>query len=1031
MLGSGLLLALVFSVLQTTLSPPTNDLRANAIVLTDFNNWCSADAAYTTEMATPDQSKGSCWNTNVSANVWFRFQATTKDITVQMKTGGTEGSLRHGYLALWDSLGNEITCAQYVSSTSDLTVSHNALTIGDWYYLSVDNHNGAGGAYQGTFSLCINAGLDYDWKEAAAELTDLNNWCSADAAYSTLWATADEAKGSCQNTGPSYNRWFKFQATSKDITVQMKTGGSEGSLRHGYLALWDDLGHEITCAQYVSATSDITISHNALTVGNWYYISVDNHNGSSGGYRGTFTLCVNAGLDYDWLETAEELTDLNNWCSADAAYSTLWATADEAKGSCQNTGPSYNRWFKFQATSKDITVQMKTGGSEGSLRHGYLALWDDLGHEITCAQYVSATSDITISHNALTVGNWYYISVDNHNGSSGGYRGTFTLCVNSGLDYDWLETAEELTDLNNWCSADGAYSTLWATADEAKGSCQNTGPSYNRWFKFQATSKDITVQMKTGGSEGSLRHGYLALWDDLGHEITCAQYVSATSDITISHNALTVGNWYYISVDNHNGSSGGYRGTFTLCVNAALDYDWLEAAAEVTNLNNWCSGDAAYSTLWATPDETKGSCQKTGPSYNRWFKFQATTKDITAQLKTGGSEGSLRYGYLSLWDNKGSEITCAQYVSATSDITISHNALTVGNWYYISVDNHDGSSGGYRGTFTLCLDAGLDYDWKEGAIELTDLDNWTSTPAAYSTLWATPDEKKGSSWNSGPNFNRWFTFQAPREDILVELLTGGTEGSLRYGYIALWDEMGNEIAAQKYSSSTSDLTITSASLTPGNRYYVSVDNYYDPSGSYRGSFSLRVDASVLLPVVLLNFDGQGEEETVRLNWATSREENNESFEVERSQDAQHFRSLGTVSGAGTSDAEANYSFADLNPLPGVNYYRLRQVDFDGSFTFSPVIEVYFDQGEEIANFLVYPSPFEDQLNIFVDSGSEGPASLTLWDVSGKQVAHKLVGLQPGEQTLVWNISGHLAPGVYVLNLDQEGSPMQQAKVIRR
>ncbi|MBK9391778.1 MAG: hypothetical protein IPN68_16900 [Bacteroidetes bacterium] len=75
---------------------------------------------------------------------------------------------------------------------------------------------------------------DYNFKTGAKLLSAAAPWCSSNAQFSTIGATADEIKGTCWANGPNYNRWFKFQATTSDITVQLKTGGAEGTLQYPF-----------------------------------------------------------------------------------------------------------------------------------------------------------------------------------------------------------------------------------------------------------------------------------------------------------------------------------------------------------------------------------------------------------------------------------------------------------------------------------------------------------------------------------------------------------------------------------------------------------------------------------------------------------------------------------------------------------------------------------------------------------------------------------------------------------------------------
>ena len=129
--------------------PPANDAQASAIDLTQRNNWCSALAAYTNVGATNDGSTSPCGAPN--NNVWFKFQATTPYLRLDIKTGSTEGTIQYPEIALWNSTNTAITCADNTGSTGDVYIETLALTIGEWYYVSVYTNYG-GSSYQGTFS---------------------------------------------------------------------------------------------------------------------------------------------------------------------------------------------------------------------------------------------------------------------------------------------------------------------------------------------------------------------------------------------------------------------------------------------------------------------------------------------------------------------------------------------------------------------------------------------------------------------------------------------------------------------------------------------------------------------------------------------------------------------------------------------------------------------------------------------------------------------------------------------------------------
>lgn len=810
------------------------DYRAGAYEITDIDNWCSAEAEFTTLNASPDETAGSCWPTGPSFNRWFTFEATTNEVLVQLRTGGDDGDLRRALVALWDASGNEIACGRYSSDLSDVSVASASLVPGETYYISVDNYYTTNPGYRGTFSLCVRDEVDYDFPEGAIVLNDLNNWCSADAVYTTIDASPDGMAGSCWPNGPSFNRWFTFQATTSEALVRVRTGGAEGTLRRVLVALYDTSFNEVACNSYTSDYSDVAVGSSALVPGEWYFIAVDNYYTTNPGYRGSFSLCITDAVDYDFREGAHVLSDISNWCSAEQAFSTEGATADGTKPGCWPTDPAFDRWFVFQATGPEVMFTVKTGGDEGTIRRAYAALYDTLGNELACQRYTSDNSDVSIGYTSLVPGEWYYLTVDNYYTTSTGYRGSFTLCANDVVDYDYKEGAIELTDIDNWCSPNQAYTTEGASADRSAGSCWPHGPTYNRWFRFQATSAMVLAQVRTGGDEGTLRRPYIALWDESDNELACSRYTSDSEDLVLGYTSLTPGNWYYLSVDNHENS--GYCGSFALCIDDTVDYDFPQGAHIISDIREYCSADQAFSTVGASPDGPVPACWTDGPGYNRWFAFQATvTGELTVNMKTGGDEGTLRYPMLALYDTLFNEIACKNRSGAYDDIELTTSGLIPGEWYFIAADNRDNTA--YRGTFTLCTDDALSYDFRDGAIELTDTDNWCSDYAVYTTVSATPDESVGSCWQNGPNYNRWFRFQAASTDISIQVRIAGIEGDINRALVSLWDSTLNEIECQQWFEDNTDTEIFSQGLTPGEWYFISVDN---ATGGRTGTFTLCI-----------------------------------------------------------------------------------------------------------------------------------------------------------------------------------------------
>jgi hypothetical protein len=107
------------------------------------------------------------------------------------------------------------------------------------------------------------------------------------------------------------------------------------------------------------------------------------------------------------------------------------------------------------------------------------------------------------------------------------------------------------------------------------------------------------------------------------------------------------------------------------------------------------------------------------------------------------------------------------------------------------------------------------------------------------------------------------------------------------------------------------------------------------------NFNLHTLNAVPLPLTLTGFTANREDDESYLQWETAQEQNTLDFVVQRSSDGLNYSAIGTVDAAGNSTTARNYSFADRAPLPNANYYRLKQTDIDGSFTYSPVCVVNF------------------------------------------------------------------------------------------
>jgi hypothetical protein len=166
-----------------------------------------------------------------------------------------------------------------------------------------------------------------------------------------------------------------------------------------------------------------------------------------------------------------------------------------------------------------------------------------------------------------------------------------------------------------------------------------------------------------------------------------------------------------------------------------------------------------------------------------------------------------------------------------------------------------------------------------------------------------------------------------------------------------------------------------------------------------------------LPVELVSFTATPQNDQVNLNWITMTETNNDYFMVEKSIDGITFQELTKVTGAGNSTYERNYAATDKKPASGLNYYRLKQTDFNGEFDYSKIIMVNVGDPELILT--VYPNPAinnEIKLNV---TGNEGDqVNVVLKDIVGKTYFNKTILLETGGNKIHINRDNSMPPGIY-------------------
>ena len=205
-----------------------------------------------------------------------------------------------------------------------------------------------------------------------------------------------------------------------------------------------------------------------------------------------------------------------------------------------------------------------------------------------------------------------------------------------------------------------------------------------------------------------------------------------------------------------------------------------------------------------------------------------------------------------------------------------------------------------------------------------------------------------------------------------------------------------------------------------NAYYHSVNDliihfnqpyYLKMSQLALGTVATLAEITSVVPVEMLVFTASVRNSEIQLLWSTASELNNRGFEIERSiNDNDNFVTVGFVDGKGNSTEINYYSFTDNPSLSGVNqiYYRLKQVDFDGTFSYSDIVTVSYDVPAEFVLSQNFPNPFNPSTTISYFVPKESFVSIKIYDFLGREV-----------NTLV---SETRSSGSYELSFDASGLP---------
>jgi hypothetical protein len=360
----------------------------------------------------------------------------------------------------------------------------------------------------------------------------------------------------------------------------------------------------------------------------------------------------------------------------------------------------------------------------------------------------------------------------------------------------------------------------------------------------------------------------------------------------------------------------------------------------------------------------------------------------------------------------GTQVSCV--FGAPLDDLHNLTGLTVGDLYYVQVCYPLGGICGNNGSAQFCIDVGIPEDPCDTCSDPCGTAQGFPTPPTIPEVVAdcetdlfVPPLYPGTPYRFCYDFFASATTVNFNVIITSDCPVGGNVTTFSW-------ELYNDPACGAAIQSGVLPNLTFNGLTVGNAYVFCYTFNVPSVCSHVQHCPYFVGATTPLPVTWLDVDakvqGNG---NVGVSWSTASERNNDYFSIERSLDALSFETIGRVDGQGDSFVTSHYLFLDHDPHPGVSYYRVKQVDRDGSYDHSRTVSVEFTPSH--STFIVSPNPVQGDGILTLDMGSEETLIMEMRDAAGRIVRTRPLQLPAGTNSIPLDIAP-LAEGMYLLSI---------------
>jgi hypothetical protein len=970
------------------------------------------------------------------------------------------------------------TCVAYVQTSSSGSKNFcTSVVAGTTYYLLIDGW-GTSGSCITTFTLNITAPSAGPANELPCGATALTLGTSVTDNNTCTGSSGEPSIPSCWTTGSANTLWYSFVAPSGgNVYIQTTIGTISSTQIALYSGTCGSSMTLVSCNQYPAVgcsgttSTGSTISATGLTPGTTYYVRVDGRND----YMGTYTIVVSAGTSAAGAPVpGQDCLSPLVLCSASMSignpgYSNTGNICDfTGTGNC-TSGELNSVWYQINigATGNFNFTLMPNDGSNSSCGsetdYDYL-LWkvSGAGATTSCATISSSSGTALLACNfdsygvtgiaaggnapspinscfnaafestvSVTAGDVLYLVIQNYSGSTQGFTVDFSASGAGVINYTAPSTVY-------WT---GGASTVWQNATNW-GSCA-TYPVCGVNAVVTAASaiqpsitgteyvKDLTINP---GS--TLTLGPSAVLHICGSFTNNGTFTADPASTVIFENSTGV---QYISGSFTGGNKFGNL-TITKTAGSVFLNNDIDVGGNFTTSNSTSvfnsnglyvrvaknfsnsAGNSTYTNTGATGTlEFNGTSTQTYNQGSSQLDLNSVLMNHTGTGVTLLTDMNIKSVSGTLTLTAGKIITTGSYKvivanSTTTSVSTGNTSSYVYGYLRRYINNSTGSFDFPVGTSTAYQRANVNFTIAPVITYLTaDFQTYSSVPGPLGS------SECGTTYNMNALDNGFWNIDANTANNNTGAYTMTLYNTAYTNASAGWTVMARHNGSATWDILNGDGSSGTCVASP-----VTAVSRQDMKGfSKFGS----AQSSTPLPIELVSFSGKNEGIKNKLEWITSSELNNDYFSLEHSDDGSVFESFQTVDGAGNSSVRINYNAYDYAPYNGTTYYRLKQTDFNGNYSYSSVISVE-NKMDQIAVTNVHPNPTSSDLSFDFYAPVNGTVKIQILDYTGRVVVNKKQSTETGKSVLNTEM-GTLAKGVYSLVVEfSEGHYKSVTKVIK-